>query len=123
VDAHGVHLGNDDLPVAPVKQQWPGLTVGRTHRAEDDLIERADYLGIGPVFSSFSKPLDVEPCGWEGVRQVIDRTSTDVYGIGGIDQTRLEGVPEGLTGICVLGAVWESEDPIEALRDLRSVLP
>lgn len=122
VGADGVHLGHDDLPVDPVKEQWPELIVGRTHRVDDDFDDRADYFGVGPVFSSFSKDLSVEPSGWGEIRNVLNRTSTDVYAIGGIDSTRLDDVPRGLAGICVIGAVWNSDDPVGVLRRLRKKL-
>ncbi|MFB6344991.1 MAG: thiamine phosphate synthase [bacterium] len=121
-EADGVHLGQSDLPAAPVKRNWPTITVGRTHRADEDLIEEADYYGVGPVFSPFSKTVDVEPCGWGGIRKVLGRTEKDVFAIGGLNQSRLEDVPAGLAGICVIGAVWDDASPVEALRGLRESL-
>lgn len=122
VGADGVHLGEDDLPVNEVKQAWPELTVGRTHRVDDDLVRGADYYGIGPVFSSFSKDLDVEPAGWDGIRRVLSRTRKPVYAIGGIDASRLDDVPENLAGIGVIGAVWDRSDPASGLRELKEGL-
>lgn len=121
-EAEGVHLGEEDLPVEPVKAQWPNLEVGRTHRVGDELNEAADYYGIGPVFSSFTKDLAPEPCGWSGVRKVVAEAEKPVYAIGGIEASRLEDVPEGLAGICVLGAVWDQPDPVSAVKILQERL-
>lgn len=122
VDADGVHLGDEDLPVESVKSEWPEFLVGRTRRADEVLDDRADYYGVGPVFSSFSKDLAVEPCGWSGIRNVLDRTNKEVFAIGGIDPSRLTEVPEGLAGICVIGAVWNRAEPVEAFRELSDRL-
>lgn len=122
VDADGVHLGDQDLPVSAVKDRWPDMVVGRTHRVSDQLTEGADYYGIGPVFSSFTKNLEVEPCGWEGIREVTERTTKPIYAIGGIEVSRVDGIPRELDGVCVLGAVWDHPDPIAALKSLRERL-
>src|SRR5439155_14393059 len=59
-DADGVHLGQDDLPVASARRLWPGRIVGRsTHSPEQAMAavaEGADYCGVGPVHATPTKP-------------------------------------------------------------------
>jgi thiamine-phosphate pyrophosphorylase len=56
VSADGVHLGQDDLPVAVARRLWPRALVGRsTHSLAQALAaqdEGADYIGVGPVFAT-----------------------------------------------------------------------
>jgi thiamine-phosphate pyrophosphorylase len=121
--ADGVHLGADDLPVSSVKNKWPNLTVGATQRVEAPPEETADYLGLGPVFESGTKSVGHDPSGWDEVAGFIEKTDQPVYAIGGITPERCEGIPDDLSGICVIGAVWNRKDPVEGLRELRERLP
>jgi len=120
--AMGVHLGVEDLPPASVKTRWPGLTVGATQRAERPLVDGADYYGVGPVFETDSKRLDVDPCGWAGVRGVLERTRRPVFAIGGVQPARLAGAPTDLFGVAVLSAVWGASDPPAAAAALKRAL-
>lgn len=120
--SYGVHLGEDDLPPGAVKQQWPDLVVGVTQRAFDPLKPEADYYSVGPVFDTPSKTLDEEPCGWDGVRDVLRRADRPVFAIGGVTPDRLAGAPDGLAGVSVISSVWEASDPIRAVRELQSAL-
>ncbi|MFB6355140.1 MAG: thiamine phosphate synthase [bacterium] len=122
VDAEGVHLGRDDLPVRTVVEQWQKLEIGLTRRVEDELNSPADYYGVGPVFKPRGKELSVEPCGWDGVKRVLERTDRPVYAIGGITPERARNVPEGLSGIAVITSVWSRTDPAQAVRTYRDIL-
>lgn len=121
-DAGGVHLGARDLPPDAVKSRWPHLTVGATQRAGEPLVAGADYYGVGPVYGTSSKRLEVEPCGWNGVREVLGRTERPVFAIGGLRADRLEDMPEELQGVCVLSAIWGDPDPPAALARLQRAL-
>ncbi len=123
VEAGGVHLGAEDPAPSEVKEEWPELTVGATQRAGEALEPGADYYGVGPVFSPYSKELDVEPCGWSGVRSVLESTDKPVYAIGGLTPERLEEAPPGLAGAAVINSVWTADDPVSAVRRLNSSFP
>ena len=118
-EADGVHLGKEDLPAEDVKKTWPELIVGKTVRLGDSISEDLDYLSLGPIFSSPTKTLDRDPCGWEKARQFADRTSIPLFGIGGISHDQLGGIPTALEGIAVVKAVWGQQDPVEALKRIR----
>lgn len=122
VDADAVHLGNEDLPVKAVKSAWPELTVGRTQRADASPHNGADYLSVGPVFPTSTKSVGSEPCGWESVESFLNRTKKPVYAIGGITPDRLKNIPNQLTGIAVISAVWNQDNPVEALKKLSDQL-
>lgn len=122
VGAECVHLGEEDLPVDAVKDRWPELEVGRTQRVEEPLHPSADYLGVGPVFSSPTKDVEADTVGWSGVSTVLERTEKPVYAVGGITPERCEGAPDGLAGVAVIAAVWEAPDPVRAVESLRDRL-
>jgi len=122
--ADGVHLGETDLPVADARRiAGPGLIVGAS-AATADVARRAaaqgaDYVGIGPVFPSPTKP-DVEPVGWEalsGARRII---SLPIVAIGGINHTNLHIPLEyGADGIAVISALRQCPSPGEAMSRLK----
>jgi thiamine-phosphate pyrophosphorylase len=120
--ADGVHLGSDDLPVSAVKEEWPSLTVGSTQRVDEPFVEEADYYGLGPVFEPRSKSVSHEPSGWEKALEKVRSTSKPVFAIGGMTEKRVSEVPRELEGVAVLSAVWEADDPAEAVSRLSDRL-
>src|SRR5947199_10733484 len=98
-EADGVHVGQDDEPVASVRAAGgPELVVGlSTHSpAQVAAAERApevDYLGVGPVYATATKP-GVEPVGLELVRHAAAHARKPWFAIGGIDAGRARLVAE-----------------------------
>ncbi|MCK5055063.1 MAG: thiamine phosphate synthase [Candidatus Aminicenantes bacterium] len=89
VKADGVHLGQDDIPVAEAgKLTPPGFIIGcSTHSLEQAAAaERAgaDYIGSGPVFATPTKE-SYPPIGIECVKQVISTVKIPVVAIGGLN--------------------------------------
>ena len=112
--ADGVHVGQDDLPIAVIRKMNPELLIGKsTHSFEQALEaekENPDYLGVGPVFATPTKP-DYRPAGLEFVKQAAERISLPFVAIGGIDLTNIEQVLKaGATRIAVVRAVFSRKD-------------
>lgn len=122
ISATGVHLGDSDLPVPEVKNKWPHLSVGRTHRVDSAVISLADYISVGPVFDTFTKSIPRDPAGWSGVESVLNKTENPVYAIGGLTPEKVQDVPENLAGVAVVSSVWNADDPAKAVRQYRKVL-
>ena len=119
--ADGVHLGQDDLPVARARRLAPGLLVGATCRDRRTVrlaaSAGADYAGFGPVFASESKPGLPDPLGVEAVRGVAG--TLPVVAIGGIDASTAGIVRSaGAHGVAVIGAIWRHPDPLAAAKEL-----
>jgi thiamine-phosphate pyrophosphorylase len=115
--ADGVHLGDDDLPVADARRLLGrDLLVGRTARsleaARAALAEGADHVGFGPVFASRTKPLAVEPLGVPALRAVCAGLAAPVVAISGL---ALENVGEvaaaGAACAAVIGDLFGHGDP------------
>ncbi len=125
VDADGVHLGQDDLPVSAVRSfdRRRALLVGvSTHsvvQAERAQRLGVDYIGVGPIFTTPTKP-DYSPVGLRLIRQVRARVSIPQVVIGGIDEGNIgEVVSSGASCVAVVRAVCAADNPLQATRCLR----
>lgn len=122
--ADGVHVGQEDMPLAAVRAlMGPGMLIGiSTHTPDQvDAAERseADYLGVGPVFATATKP-HVEPVGLDLVRHAAQHARKPWFAIGGIDASNAGEVKAaGATRIAVVRAIRDAADPEQAARGLR----
>ncbi|MGQ9711882.1 MAG: thiamine phosphate synthase [Desulfotomaculales bacterium] len=123
VDADGVHLGQDDLPVRAARRVlgWDRIIGVSTHslvqacRAEE---EGADYIGVGPVHPTRTKP-DYPVVGLELVRQVAARVRIPFFAIGGIKETNVRDVlAAGARRVAVVSALTAAPDIAAAARAL-----
>lgn len=125
-DAQGVHLGPDDLPVSGVRLvSPPGFLIGAStddpHVGRRAALEGADYLGVGAVYGTFSKPgLEHESIGPGRVREVLAEAGIPGVGIGGITPRNARDVLRTGAGIAVLSAVMDALDPGAVVRDFRA---
>ena len=115
--ADGVHLGDEDLPVAEARRLLgPELLVGRTTRTLEEgraaLRDGADHVGYGPIFPSRTKPLPVAPRGLDGLREVAAGLGAPVVAISGIDLSNVADVARaGAACAAVIDAVFGAGDP------------
>ena len=122
--ADGVHLGPEDLPVHEVRMRVPpefliGFSADDPESGREAAEAGADYLGVGAVFGTTSKPgLEFESIGPERVGAVLQAAGIPGVGIGGITaETAAEVVRVG-AGVAVFGAVMHAADPAAAVADL-----
>jgi thiamine-phosphate pyrophosphorylase len=127
VQADGVHLGQDDLPVAAARRiVGPDLLIGvSTHTIEQvrqAVRDRADYIGVGPTFPSKTKQFE-SLAGLQFVREVSEETTLPAFALGGITAGNVaEVVAAGGTRIAVSAAVATASEPRSAAVTLKSVL-
>ncbi len=126
--ADGVHVGAEDEPVARVRQALgPDAVIGRSagtvKEAREAVRDGADYLGVGTVFATPTKP-DAQVAGLALVREVTRAGLTlPWFAIGGVSrETAPEVVAAGAPGFAVVRAVLDADDPEAAARALRSLL-
>jgi thiamine-phosphate pyrophosphorylase len=128
--ADGVHLGQMDWAAIPRDERANRLAnmriVGRsTHSLEEALAaerDGADYIGVGPVFPTATKP-GVTPVGVELVREVAAHVKTPFFAIGGITLDNLDQVlAAGATRVAVVSALLKAPDPTGAAAAFKDRL-
>jgi len=124
--AAGVHVGDEDVPPAALRRVVPsdfiiGASVGTD--AEVPFAADADYVGIGPVYSTDSKHDAGAAIGTEGLAELIVQAKRPVVAIGGIDATNAAAaVMAGATGVAAIRAIFGARDPEQAARSIRAAL-
>ena len=126
VDADGVHLGRQDMPVAEARKIMGGKIIGATANTLEDIIAAAeagaDYIGLGPYRYTDTKKNLSPILGLERVTDIVRQVRTlghniPIVTIGGIT---VEDCPDiaasGVTGIAISGAIGDSENPEVATR-------
>ena len=125
----GVHLGPDDLPVAAVRAAAPrGFLIGRSadeaQVARDSVMDGADYIGCGTVFTTWTKTEAGHVIGVDGLRRVVEAVPAPVVGIGGVTVERVRDVAEtGAAGVAVVNAVMSASDPASVVRRMLQAFP
>jgi thiamine-phosphate pyrophosphorylase len=126
--ADGVHLGQDDFPI-PLARKLLGeeAIIGGSacnmEEARKCLMEGADYIGFGPVYSTASK-VDAGPVsGLDLLQHIVEAIPLPIVAIGGITTANTILVMNaGAHGIAVISAVCCQKDPTKAARSLRCLL-
>jgi thiamine-phosphate pyrophosphorylase len=127
VGADAVHVGHMDLTVEEVRQLvGDSMAIGRsTHSLSQALQAQrdgADYIGVGPVFATPTKP-DYPAVGLSLIQEVARSIQIPWMAIGGIDQSTLPLViSAGARRVAVVRAVVAHPDPETAARSLKARL-
>ncbi|MEM6451531.1 MAG: thiamine phosphate synthase [Cyanobacteria bacterium P01_D01_bin.105] len=122
-DADGVHLGQQDLPMEAARQiLGPDKLVGRSTTNPDELKraldEKADYIGVGPVHATPTKP-GKAAAGNEYVRYAAEHATMPWFTIGGLNADNLgPTLAAGATRVAVVRALMQAEDPTAVARSL-----
>lgn len=124
VGADGVHVGQDDLPIAEARKLLrPGAIVGKSSHSLDQahacVNEGADYIACGPIFQTATK--DAGPAvGLELLKKVQAETHLPVVPIGGITAENVaQVVAAGAKRVAVCSAVISAENPAKAAEAIR----
>lgn len=125
VDADGVHLGQDDLPIAAARKlvgrRIVGISTHSVAEAEAAAASGADYIGFGPIFATATKDAGA-PKGVAAIRDVRDAVAIPVIAIGGISAERCPDLlAAGASGVAVASALAGS-DPQESVRHFLDAL-
>ncbi len=124
--AAGAHLGMQDLPIAVARTLVPpGFLLGASLGNAGELAELddADYVGVGPVFTTPSKLDAGAALGVAGAAQLALASARPAVAIGGVDVSNAEALClAGFDGVCVIRAVLSQADPEAAARLLRGAV-
>jgi thiamine-phosphate pyrophosphorylase len=128
--ADGVHLGQEDMPVRVARdlakraglKVWIGKSTHSLMQALAAVKEGADYIGVGPVFETPTKP-GVKSVGLRFVKQAATKIRIPWVAIGGIDLGNIRDVAvAGARRVAVVRAVFAARDPESAARKLKDQL-
>lgn len=122
--ASGAHLGQKDLPL-PIarkilgKKKRIGITVNTLREAKEAEAAGADYIGVGPVFSTLTKKELRPVLGLPGLKAIREKIKIPILAVGGINASNAGQVMEcGVDGIAVVSAIMAAKDIRRATKKL-----
>jgi thiamine-phosphate pyrophosphorylase len=120
VGAHGVHLGQDDLPLAEARRLFPEGIIGVSAHTLDQALEAeaggADYLGVGSVYPTNTKG-DAHLIGEDGLARIVGGVRIPVYAIGGIGVHNIRALKAlGVKGVAVVSGILADGNPAAAAK-------
>jgi thiamine-phosphate pyrophosphorylase len=123
-EADGVHLGQDDLPLAAAKKIAPELLIGvSTHSLEQALRaqkEGADYINIGPIFPTKTKEGASQFLGPEAISRIGARVHVPFTVMGGIDLSNIHQVlAQGARRVAMVTAITQAPDIAGTVKMLK----
>jgi thiamine-phosphate pyrophosphorylase len=127
INAEGIHVGQEDLSVAEARvQAGPEILVGKSTHSLDQAMaaekEGADYIGVGPIFATPTKP-DYIPVGPALIRQVRERVRVPQFCIGGINEQSLPSVlAAGARRVVIVSDLLKSTDIPAYCRRARQLI-
>jgi thiamine-phosphate pyrophosphorylase len=127
-DADGVHVGQKDMTVADARRLIGRRRIlGLSITSEADLdkvdLDGVDYLGVGPIYASATKPDAAPPIAIGGLRAVAERTGLPIVAIGGLHAGNAEeAIAAGAHGIAVVSAICAAPDALVAAAELAKVV-
>lgn len=125
-NADGVHLGQDDLPVAAARALSESLWIGNsTHNLEEALRAQrdgADCINIGPIFPTQTKEVGYEPLGIEEMKAIRPYVYVPFSVMGGIKARHIpELVAAGAHQIAMVTEITQAPDVTEKVKSLRAL--
>lgn len=126
--ADGVHLGIDDVPITAARRLGgPGFLIGYSPDTDEQIaqatIDGADYLGIGPLYSTSTKADAGLALGESEFARRRSLTSLPVVAIGGISTANASrAIHAGASGVAVVSAILASQSPGDATRLLIAAI-
>lgn len=130
IDADGVHVGQDELPVREVRQivgpqRMIGVSTHTIEQARQAVLDGADYLGVGPTFPTTTKSFaEHEYAGLNFVKQVAAEITLPWFAIGGINADNLgQAIQAGAKRVAVSSAICGHEHPGQITSVLREQFP
>lgn len=124
VDADGIHVGQHDMEAGSVRQKLGddkilGVSAQTVEQARRAQASGADYLGVGAVFHTGTKP-DADDVSLDTLKAICDAVDIPVVAIGGICRDNvLELAGTGIDGIAVVSAIFAQPNIEAATRELK----
>lgn len=132
LEADGVHLGKNDMPVAEARQVLgEGFLIGGTANTFEDIVRHyqggADYIGCGPFRFTTTKQNLSPVLGLQGYASLMQQMKEadihlPVVAIGGITRQDIPDILRtGVHGIALSGAVLHANNPVKEMQDILNL--
>ena len=127
VDADGIHIGPEDLPVKVVRKimgedKIIGASTCNIKEALEAEEAGADYLGVGAIFPTKTKK-NTEDVSIEDLKNIKASVNIPVVAIGGINEKNASIVMEAkIDGIAVVSAILNKSDIFESAKNLYEIV-
>jgi thiamine-phosphate pyrophosphorylase len=124
VDADGVHLGQEDLPVQVAREMAPDLLIGASTHSLEQALEAekhgADYINIGPIFSTKTKEGVESPLGPEAITEISRQIVVPFTVMGGISEANIDQVlARGARRVAMVSAITKAEEIAKKVTFLK----
>ncbi len=124
--ADGVHLGRDDMPVWRVrsllgKNKIIGLSASNEKEADDARLEKADYMGLGPVFKTKNKK--TKPLPAASLKKIMKKMRLPVVAIGGIKEYNINVLKKaGVKNFCFISEIADAGHVFNKVKRLKRII-
>jgi thiamine-phosphate pyrophosphorylase len=132
IGADGLHIGQDDINPREARARIGtdmilGVSVETEALAAGIDPAMVDYVGVGPVFATPTKPDHKRPIGWDGLARLVAAASVPAVAIGGLKRAHVASVLAARArGLAVVSAICGQPDPrhatlliADAIREAR----
>ncbi len=97
VGADGLHVGQDDLPISVIREItggkiFIGLSTHSPEQAQKAVKDGVDYIGVGPVFKTYTKKDVCDPVGFEYLEYIVKNIDLPFVAIGGIKEDNVKEI-------------------------------
>ncbi|MBW1829083.1 MAG: thiamine phosphate synthase [Deltaproteobacteria bacterium] len=127
LDADGVHLGQDDIPIRfarpLMKDKIIGVSTHSLNQAEEAVASGADYIGVGPVFETATKEDREDLVGLNLLPKIKDICPIPYVAIGGIGKDNIASLAKaGCHRAAVISDIMLAPDIEQRCRMIKKLL-
>ena len=128
VEADGIHIGKSDVSFKDARKSLGnnkiiGLSVDNVKEAIDAEVAGANYIGLGPIFKTFTKKDAGNPCGIKMLKNVRKNIKIPIVAIGGITKKNVaEVIRNGADAVASVSAVIGSDDVYGEVNDFINII-
>jgi thiamine-phosphate pyrophosphorylase len=128
VDSDGLHLGQQDSSLKIARKilgqdKIIGVSCHNLKQALQAQKEGADYLGVGPIFPTSTKPQTTKPIGLSLIKELKKKIKIPFFVIGGINQDNINKVlSSGIGRVAMCSAIFRTKDISSRIRYFSKIL-
>ncbi len=129
VKADGLHLGQDDLPIKNVREMaGEDMLIGMSTHSPDQAAaavdQGADYIGVGPIFKTYTKKDVCDPVGFEYLEHIVANPKTISFvTIGGLKAHNVaEVISRGAVCVALVTEIVGADDIGMKIAEIRRII-